>query len=66
MLFEGLERRFEGVDLKWFERKVRLFGLWYVIVDLWGRFIEVCKFIEVGKWYNNCERFFNFFKMYKM
>jgi len=30
----GLGRRFEGVDLEGFERKVRLFGLGYVKVDL--------------------------------
>jgi len=29
-----LERRFEGVDLKLFERKVKLFGLKYIRIDL--------------------------------
>jgi len=53
----GLGRGFEGVDLEWFERKVKLFGLGYVRVDLWG------KFIEVSVWCDDSERFFNFLKM---
>ena len=31
-------------------KKVRLFGLGYVRVDVWGKFIGVCE------WYDGCER----------
>jgi len=55
----GLGRRFEGVDLEWFEREVKLFELVYVRLDLWG------KFIGVSVWCDDCERFFKC-KMYKI
>ena len=45
----GLGREFEEVNLKWFERKVRLFGLGYVRVYLWIKFIEVCNWCDIVK-----------------
>jgi len=52
----GLGRGFDGVDLKWFKKKVGLFGLRYVIVDLWWKFLNfvddvmvVCKFLIILK-----------------
>jgi len=36
-----------------------LFGLGYIVVDLWGKFIEVCE------WYDGCIEIFIFFKYVK-
>jgi len=50
-----------GFGVIWEEsvKKVRLFGLRYIIVNLWGKFIEVCE------WYDGCKRIFIFFKCVK-
>jgi len=45
----GLTRKFERVNLKWFERKVKLFKLEYVRVDLWEKFIEICNWCDIVK-----------------
>jgi len=38
-------------------KKVRLFGLGYVRVDVWGKFMGVCEL------YDGCERVLIFFKL---
>jgi len=50
-------RGFERVDMWVSEsvKKVSLFGLKYVIVDFWRKFIGVCK------WCDGCEAFLIFF-----
>jgi len=39
------------------EKKVRVFGLWYVRVDVWEKFMRVCK------WCDGCERILIFLKV---
>ena len=41
-------------------KSMKLFGLEHIKVDLWD------KFIEVGELCDDCVKFFNFFKKYKM
>jgi len=54
----GLE---SGCVRMWEEsvKKVRLFGLWYVRVDVWEKFMGVCE------WCNCCEVFLIFVKSVK-
>jgi len=37
-------------------RKLRLFGLEYVRVDMWGKFIEICE------WCDSCKHIINYFE----
>ena len=37
-------------------RKLRLFGLGYVRVDMWRKFIEICK------WWDSCKNIINYFE----
>jgi len=48
---------FEGVDVWGCEKKMRLFGLGYVRVNVWGKFVGVCE------WCNYCEVFLIFLKV---
>jgi len=48
----GLGRVFDGIDFEWFERKVKLFGLEYIRVNLREKFIEVCE------WYDDCKNIY--------
>jgi len=47
--------------LNWYERKVKLFGLWYISVDLWRKFIEVCEWcddrMKVCEWLGKYNKF---------
>jgi len=49
----------EGVDVWGSEKKVMLFGLGYVRVDMWRKFMGVCD------WWNGCEEILIFFKSVK-